>query len=1004
MLGFSSSIHTKTMESRDSVASRVHDLPLWLALLFTCAYALSGYVSFYLSFTPYGSSLGTPSLAIPLYAPAGLAVAGVLHYGFRIFPAVFLGNVLFLWLSGMSGFLPDLSLPTIVIDSIFAVLQCFFAWFIASRLIGVPCALDNGRAITLFLLIVAPLAPIVGLLAEVVQTFLPHIRYDDGNYLFFLWIRWVGDVLGIILYAPLILILLNCQRGGLYFVQRLVRVVLPLTVLLIISYIVLYNINVIEAQINQEKFEQEATILKQNLLKRFDTQQEILVVLASFIASQPNMKAETFRLFTMPWLQRHPDTLNLTWNPLVLQNNRLAFEADLKAQFSQNDLQIVSISQNGHTFPAPRSDQYFPIKFIEPLARNQWVLGLDPYQSSTLRLTLLRAFSNHQPTFSKHLRLIQEVHAGRYNSAGVGIYYPVYAQHTRELLGIVSSMLHLNEVLNSLVEDNYSGLFEVCLSETSPHSHSQQLGDDSCQEQAKQFRDMPTSIQALQIGGQHWELYVHANQRYLDQQRYWILWLGLAIGLVAVTCAEGFILLFYAHNHRIERHVHTLAHYDSLTQLPNRAYWRQLAQKWIDEKRSFALLFFDLDHFKTINDSLGHNIGDQLLAAIAHRLEQESGKEALLGRHGGDEFVLLFPTDTFDVKLVRHQVGYQARILLRVVGLPLHINHHELLPTVSIGIATYPADGQDIDTLMRHADLAMYEAKSMGRNQFAFFEQSMNEYVQERLLMENMLRKAIENGELLLYYQPQYDTLIGRANTCEALVRWKHPGLGFVMPSQFIPIAEESGLIVPMGEWILREACRQQVAWRKMGHDISIAVNISALQFAKTDFNATVFRILEETGADPAFIELEVTETALVNVTDVLLQRLHELRAYGLALALDDFGTGYSCLSYLKKLPITNLKLDRSFVKDLPVDAEDAAIASATVSMATDLGMGTVAEGVETEEQLAFLRARGCRYMQGYLFSKPVPAEEMLDVVARIEAQYPLVKEHTGGLFDQDLM
>lgn len=425
-----------------------------------------------------------------------------------------------------------------------------------------------------------------------------------------------------------------------------------------------------------------------------------------------------------------------------------------------------------------------------------------------------------------------------------------------------------------------------------------------------------------------------------------------------------------------EAHIQYLAHYDALTGLPNRRMWLTQAQAAIHAAQRhgdiLAVLFLDLDQFKTVNDSLGHPAGDLLLATVARRLADCLREEDVLARLGGDEFVALLPrlADGKDAAVV-------ARKMLTAMHAPVDIDGQELRPTVSIGIALYPADGGDVDTLLKHADTAMYGAKEAGRNNYQFFVQEMNVRALERLMLENALRRAVEREELSLHFQPQIRAQDGGLTGCEALLRWNHPEIGAIPPTQFIPVAEETGLIIPLGEWVLREACRHQVAWARAGHhELAVAVNISALQFRRDDFAEVVARILAQTGANPACIELEITESALMQPSPALYERLVALGRLGLTLALDDFGTGYSSLSYLKRLPISRLKLDRSFVHDLPGDQEDAAVASATLSLARDLGLEVVAEGVEQVEQFTWLKARGCTLMQGYLFGRPMPPEE----------------------------
>ena len=423
-----------------------------------------------------------------------------------------------------------------------------------------------------------------------------------------------------------------------------------------------------------------------------------------------------------------------------------------------------------------------------------------------------------------------------------------------------------------------------------------------------------------------------------------------------------------------DAHIQFLAHFDTLTGLPNRTAWIKQAREALAAAERhgdrMAVLFLDLDNFKTINDSLGHPVGDRLLASVARRLSASLRGSDRLARLGGDEFVALLPRLDH-----AEDAAAAAQKMLEVLGEPVRIDEHELRPSVSIGIATYPEDGNTIDILLKHADTAMYGAKAAGRNNFQFFVPEMNQRANERLQLESALRRAVADKQLSLHYQAQIDTVSGRVVGCEALLRWHHPQRGMVPPDTFIPVAEDSGMIVPIGDWVLREACRQQAQWRTQGlGGLTLAINISAIQFQRESFPATVQSILAETGADPTAIELEITESALMHPGPVLSDRLQKLVDLGLTLALDDFGTGYSCLAYLKRLPLSRIKIDRSFVTDLPGNTEDAAVVSAALSLARDLGMEVVAEGVETAAQRAFLTERKCTLMQGYLFSRPLDA------------------------------
>ena len=431
-----------------------------------------------------------------------------------------------------------------------------------------------------------------------------------------------------------------------------------------------------------------------------------------------------------------------------------------------------------------------------------------------------------------------------------------------------------------------------------------------------------------------------------------------------------------------DERIHHLAHYDGLTGLPNRTLFEDrlkqvLARRWRDDHRA-ALLFIDLDRFKTVNDSRGHHTGDLLLQAVAQRIRSCVRAGDTVGRPGGDEFLVLL-ADLADTDAAARV----AAKILDAVSLPYTIEGWEFSITPSIGIAVIPDDGTDIESLVRNADVAMYHAKESGRNNYQFFTREMNENAAERLSLEHGLRRALERGELELYYQPLVDVPAGRVVGAEALVRWNRPGHGVVAAGEFIGIVEQSGLILSIGEWVLHEACRQARAWQdRYGVPFPVAVNLSALQFRQHGLPATVARVIEETGIEPACLVLELTESVVMQDARQTIDTVREMQKLGVHFAIDDFGTGYSSLSYLKRFPIDRLKIDRSFVRDLGSDPDDTALIHAILSMARSLRMQVIAEGVETEAQRDYLQAHDCAVMQGYLFSRPVPAAEFEAFVA----------------------
>lgn len=421
-----------------------------------------------------------------------------------------------------------------------------------------------------------------------------------------------------------------------------------------------------------------------------------------------------------------------------------------------------------------------------------------------------------------------------------------------------------------------------------------------------------------------------------------------------------------------------MAYHDQLTGLPNRILLNDRLDHMLAEERRYnklgAVLFLDLDNFKVINDTMGHSEGDELLKAVAERLKKQVRDSDTLARHGGDEFTILM----HDINKVENITKVIESIFLEF-NEPFRLKDQEVFVTTSIGISIYPNDGMDADTLLKNADIAMYKAKEDGKNTYQLFDPAMNEKALERVVLESKLRKAIENKDLILHYQPQIDINNGKTVGLESLLRWEEKGIGLIPPVQFIPLAEDTGLIVPIGEWVLHTACLQNRVWQDNGlNPVNIAVNVSLRQFRQNDFVDNVRRILTDTNLNPQYLELEITESSIMEDVKSNIEMLRELKSLGLKLSIDDFGTGYSSFEYLKQLPVDILKIDLSFIRDITENADDAAIVEAIIKVAHTLKLEVVAEGVETIDQLRLLEQLQCDKIQGYLIAKPAaPSEEL---------------------------
>lgn len=441
----------------------------------------------------------------------------------------------------------------------------------------------------------------------------------------------------------------------------------------------------------------------------------------------------------------------------------------------------------------------------------------------------------------------------------------------------------------------------------------------------------------------------------------------------------GGVLVFHdvSDKRNLMRELTYQAHHDALTGLPNRLLFNELLSQALAQSRRkksmLAVLFLDLDHFKFINDTMGHNMGDLLLKLCSERLHQALREGDTIARQGGDEFLVLLP----DTRQEEEVASITERILT-VFLKPFALNGNEVFISTSVGISLYPNDGSDLETLVKQADTAMYYAKEQGRNNYQFFTRELNSRAHERLSLENSLRRALEREEFVLYYQPQVDFESGCIVGVEALIRWNSAERGIVSPDAFIPLAEETGLIVPIGEWVLQMACTQNLAWQKQGYSpFRIAVNISARQLQEPHFIELVSRILRETGMDPQWLELEITESIAMEKGEFSVEMLRSIKELGVRISIDDFGTGFSSLNYLRQLPVDTLKIDQSFVRDIWADANGEAVITTIILLAKNLQLKVIAEGVETETQWTFLKEKRCDEMQGYFFSKPLPGEDL---------------------------
>lgn len=515
------------------------------------------------------------------------------------------------------------------------------------------------------------------------------------------------------------------------------------------------------------------------------------------------------------------------------------------------------------------------------------------------------------------------------------------------------------------------------------YSVDEWLNDQTLWEKALHPEDLDRVVSALEQGkwgGNNGSIEYRIIHR--DQSVHWVddhyTWDKDSEG--RITGLTG-VVYDITEKKRVEDEIRHIAFFDTLTDLPNRQlFFNQMGEAIARAKRnstSFGLLFIDLDNFKNINDTLGHSTGDLLLKEVTKRLTENLRPYDIVSRLGGDEFTTIVTdmSEQFDTDTVAERIA-------ELLSDPFYLCGHELCVSCSIGISIFPDDGADAETLLQNADVAMYYAKSMGRNNYQHFTQEMNRQAKEQLILGGELRRALQNDEFMLHYQPQVEARTGEIIGHEALIRWNHPERGLIMPSDFIPIAEESGIVIAIDEWVLQRACEETRKLHESGfNSLALAVNLSALHFKEKNIVETVSRVLEKTGFSSGYLELEITEGVLMDDVETSLQLINELKSLGIKISMDDFGTGYSSLSYLKRFPIDKLKIDRSFIQEIATNESDGAITRTIISMAFNLNMNVIAEGVETQEQLEFLSAEGCNQIQGYYFSKPLPIDAYVELL-----------------------
>ena len=742
----------------------------------------------------------------------------------------------------------------------------------------------------------------------------------------------------------------------------------------------------------REKFIQEVNASRSAINSRMQSYEQILRGAAGLFAATNEVSREQWRSYVnaLHVNDNYPGMQGLGFAPVILHAEKALFLSKLQNE-GFKDYEI--------TPPGDRKI-YVPVIYREPMdGANRRALGYDMFTEPARRKAMELARDMGKASLTSKVQLVVENSAQ--SIASVIMYWPIYEQNAATttvgsrnaaLTGFVFAPFHVNELIEGTLGERLGKVgLDLELFDSVAMDEKTLLYDrDHHPHYADKKQNALFSVQQnLDIGGQSWTLALHTLPAFDSAIDFTKSSLILGGGTLLSILFFGF---FYSVStqqatvedraskltqdlQKSEERFRHLAYHDPLTGLPNRALLHDHGMRALGRARRarnhVAILFIDLDRFKTINDSLGHSVGDSLLKEVARRIRETVREFDTVARMGGDEFVVLL-TDLNDPAAA----GIAAQHILESLSKVTQIDNHMLHVTPSIGISLFPEDGGDFDELLRHADAAMYLAKENGRNGYQFFTNEINTLAHGRLNIETGLRQALANREFELHYQPQISVDGGGIVGAEVLLRWRHPQRGMIMPDEFIPVAEDTGLIVPIGEWVLRSACAQYTQWRRDGLPaLRLAINLSARQLRQKNLPAVVREILATNSILAADLELEITETSLMQNTDEAASSLRELKSLGITLSLDDFGTGYSSLSYLRRFPIDTLKIDRSFIRDISSDPSDAVLVRAIIELAHNLGMQTVAEGVETSDQLFFLRANHCNCAQGYFIGKPLSAE-----------------------------
>ncbi|MDF1795147.1 MAG: EAL domain-containing protein [Coxiellaceae bacterium] len=974
-----------------------------ITVLTSAAYFVFGWLGLYFAVPP--------GFATSIWPPAGIAFAVLLIFGNRYWFAVWLGSMLTnLSVSYDSATMDTLwqSFSVASCIGLGAALQAVVGSTLVRKFIGYPDTLSSARSIILYTLLAGPVACLLNAsFSMLILWWFDVVVLADITRQWWMW--WAGDTVGVFVFAPIVMAFFAYPRYA--WRPRLYSVGIPLLCVYAIFFFVLLVLQRYEVVDASKSFKSRTSAIAYLFKRNFVDAEDTLTSLQSFYDASREVTRKEFDTFTQRALMVHPSIQALSWNPVISNDQR----NDYVAQARQEGLSDFEIKQlkDGKLVDDKQRPSYISVYYISPYIGNESALGFN-LGSSSKRLTALhKAAANDQYIATSRIRLVQD--KAKKNQYGVILFAPLYKknvplqtpeQRLHSVIGYLSGVLRISKMIDSVLlsSDNeeiremfLQHEFSVSLFDLTADKHEQRLYGHV----EKEFSS--TLMQQLQkkisfsyqynFGGRQWLMVISPTDKYIRGIAFWRSWATLMFALIFMGIFHLFLFVLSGQNVVIKKTVEErtrelqqskdalsfMAHNDELTGLPNRKsfslYLASALQRAKQDDLVLAVCFMDLDNFKQINDSLGHDVGDLFLAEVSKKLKSLLRDTDYIARMGGDEFALCIEgleskKDLFPI-LDRYSTIFSHSMI---------IDSSEIYGSFSIGAAVFPDAGSTAEELVKHADIAMYKAKEKGKNTYAFFNKKIEDTLTRRHAIDTQLRMAINNGEFSIVYQPIVNMTGSVVSGAEVLLRWKNDTLGEVMPEEFIEIAEFAGLIGPITDWVFEQVERDfsLIKSSTSNKGFYVSVNLSPQLLSQNHFVVAFHGAIESSCFEPGELILEITEKALVKSPKNTMQQMEKLKMLGVQFALDDFGTGYSSMQYLKNLPLSLLKIDQGFVRDIQSDANDAAIVKATIQLAHGLGIAALAEGVETEQQMQYLKQQGCDYAQGYLFAKPMSLDNLI--------------------------